>query len=182
MSNQTIHELTNLSEISTNDELPIWDNSAGTTKKVSVEELSLAVNNTVNSYSTEEVNTGKKWIDGKPIYRKIVDIGALPNATTKTVAHNISNYDVFTTIKGIAFNNAKTAQIELPYITANNINTAISIEINATDVQIISGINRSSLSGYAILEYTKTTDQARHLMTIREFVEPMIKEILEEDK
>lgn len=31
--------------------------------------------NTLNeqrSYSTEEVNTGKKWIDGKPIYRKVL--------------------------------------------------------------------------------------------------------------
>ena len=112
------------------------------------------------SYSETEQKTGGKWIDGKPIYRKIVDIGALPNATTKTVAHNISNYGVFTTIKGIAFNSAKTAQIELPYVATNaaNINYAISIEINGSDIQIITGINRTSLSGYAILEYTKTTD------------------------
>ena len=37
------------------------------------------------SYSTNEVKTGGKWIDGKPIYRKVVDFGALPNASEKTV-------------------------------------------------------------------------------------------------
>lgn len=26
------------------------------------------------TYSTEEVNTGEKWIDGKPIYRKVINI------------------------------------------------------------------------------------------------------------
>jgi hypothetical protein len=35
------------------------------------------------NYSTSEVATGETWIDGKPIYRKIIDCGALPNATTK---------------------------------------------------------------------------------------------------
>jgi hypothetical protein len=28
--------------------------------------------NEQNSYSTSEINTGKKWIDGKPIYRKVM--------------------------------------------------------------------------------------------------------------
>lgn len=34
--NKTINQLTNLAEVSTSDELPIWDNSASDTKKVSV--------------------------------------------------------------------------------------------------------------------------------------------------
>ena len=40
-----------------------------------------------NSYSTDEVKTDEKWIDGKPIYRKTIICGALPNNTTKNVAH-----------------------------------------------------------------------------------------------
>lgn len=29
------------------------------------------------TYSTEEVDTGEKWIDGKPIYRKVINISAV---------------------------------------------------------------------------------------------------------
>lgn len=34
---------------------------------------------TQDSYSTEEVNTGKKWIDGKMIYRRVINIDNPPN-------------------------------------------------------------------------------------------------------
>ena len=37
----------------------------------------------LQTYSTTEINTGMKWIDGKPIYRKVVDFGSLPNNTYK---------------------------------------------------------------------------------------------------
>ena len=147
MSNQTIHELTNLSEISTNDELPIWDNSAGATKKVSVEELSLAVNNTVNSYSTEEVNTGKKWIDGKPIYRIVL-----------TTTANISGGDT-------SFGGLQTDVANL------NIDTVIRADgIDNNNRKTYRTLYFSSSSGFGpyssgmlagskiILEYTKTTD------------------------
>ncbi len=45
------------------------------------------------SYSTTEQKTGGVWIDGKPIYRKVVNFGALLNTANKTVAHNIANID-----------------------------------------------------------------------------------------
>ena len=47
------------------------------------------------SYFTDEIDTGMKWIDGKPIYRKVINVGALPNNSEKTIAHNISNIDNF---------------------------------------------------------------------------------------
>ena len=46
----------------------------------------------IMDYSTSEVDTGYTWTDGSPIYKKTINIGALPNATTKSVAHNISNF------------------------------------------------------------------------------------------
>lgn len=42
------------------------------------------------TYSTTEQLTGDVWIDGKPKYRKTINIGALPNNTTKTVAHYVT--------------------------------------------------------------------------------------------
>jgi hypothetical protein len=43
-----------------------------------------------NAYTTEEQNTGMTWIDGKPVYRKIVLI-TIPSITepTITVTHDI---------------------------------------------------------------------------------------------
>ena len=34
-------------------------------------------------YSTSEILTSERWIDGKPIYQITVNCGSMPNATTK---------------------------------------------------------------------------------------------------
>lgn len=43
-----------------------------------------------NVYSANEVVVGK-WIDGKPLYRKMVDFGSLPSNNVIDKAHNIAN-------------------------------------------------------------------------------------------
>lgn len=48
----------------------------------------------VDSYSTDEINTGKTWIDGRPIYRKCFNV--LVSSQNFTFNHNISNLDVVT--------------------------------------------------------------------------------------
>jgi hypothetical protein len=130
------------------------------------------------SYSTTEQLTGGKWIDGKPIYRKVIDFGALPNANTKNVAHNITNIGDIVNVSIIA----KSSTEYLLLATGKNSVTDFNAWITKTNINIHTDSNRSSYNAITILEYTKTTDQARHLMTTREFIEPMIKEILEEDK
>ena len=45
-----------------------------------------------NTYSTEEVNTGKKWIDGKDIYRKVIELSNIPESTTEH-SYNVENID-----------------------------------------------------------------------------------------
>lgn len=45
-----------------------------------------------NTYSTEEVNTGKKWIDGKDIYRKVIELSNIPASTTE-YSYNVENID-----------------------------------------------------------------------------------------
>ena len=39
-------------------------------------------------------DTGNKWIDGRSIWAKYVNIGNLPNATEKTVAHGITGTNI----------------------------------------------------------------------------------------
>ena len=75
MSNKTIHELDSLTEITQNDEMLIYDISAGAdnpTKKTTVGTIkNYMADNIKDVYSTDEVKTNKVWIDGKPIYRKV---------------------------------------------------------------------------------------------------------------
>lgn len=107
-----------------------------------------------NSYSTSEINTGKKWIDGKPIYRKVIDLGTLYVGTGEVEqAHNITNLDRFTKLYSYAIaSNGET--LTLPWIDGNTI-----IRLYATSTKV--GIGSVNLSGTwnatVILEYTKTT-------------------------
>ena len=108
-----------------------------------------------NIYSTSEVDTGKKWIDNKTIYRKVVNFGALPSSTTaKNVAHNISNVDTFTLIYGLVKSSNNT--LPIPYATTDA-NSNIRLLANTTNVQIGVGYDRSSETAYVILEYTKSS-------------------------
>ena len=108
-----------------------------------------------NSYSTAEVKTGGKWIDGKPIYRKVVDFGALPNATIKSVAHNITDLDLVTKCYGGARNGIY--RILLP--NAGNVSSStIEVYVDETDIVIHANGDRSGYNGYVTIEYTKTTD------------------------
>ena len=117
--------------------------------------------NTLNeerSYSTSEVNTGKKWIDGKPIYRKVVDCGALPNNTSKTVNHNISNFGELVSMNAHAKQviNGVTYYLPIPYGSAAD--PAI-IYISSVGVVLSNIQNQTSWTDTRVtLEYTKTTD------------------------
>ena len=108
-----------------------------------------------NHYSTSETLTGMYWIDGKPIYRKVIDFGTLPNATSKSVAHNISNLSSVITLRGIA--SESNSYQPIPYATPTS-SSSIKISANNTNVSIETGSDRRSYSAKIILEYTKTTD------------------------
>ena len=109
----------------------------------------------VISYSTDEVKTGGKWIDGKPIYKKTIYCGALPNTTYKNVNHNITNLDIIIDCYGEA--RGGTARIVLPNASAIPAN-AIEVYLDGEYVVIQTGNDRSGYNGYVTVEYTKTTD------------------------
>ena len=107
-------------------------------------------------YSTTEIDTGKKWINNKPIYKKVVDIGNLPNATLKTVAHGISNIGLIITIRGFA--TSGTEFIPLPFTHSSSLEAQVQVYASGDNINVRTGNDRSSSTGYVILEYTKTTD------------------------
>lgn len=117
-----------------------------------------AVANSI-SYSTTEQDTGAKWIDGRPIYKKTVNTGALPSsASDKQINHNISNLDFVIHIEGFALNPLTKANLPLPSVS-NNKTYDLGLWNDNTIIDISVGTNRSSYSiSYVTMLYVKTTD------------------------
>ena len=108
-------------------------------------------------YSTTEKVVGV-WIDGKPLYRKVINFGSLPNNSQKFVNHNISNLGYVSKLEGTAQRTSDGVRFTIPYagLTATN---SISLNGNATSLYIATGSDRTSIDVcYITIEYTKTTD------------------------
>jgi hypothetical protein len=109
----------------------------------------------LENYSTEERRIGT-WIDGKPLYRKVISCGALPNATSKSVAHGIANLDTFTSVRGIAMATNYKYTKTLPSATPSDLKGAIGLDVSDTSIFISTGLDRTEYTkSYVILEYTK---------------------------
>lgn len=87
----------------------------------------------------------------RQVFRKVVDFGALPNSTSKSVAHGIqitSEY-TFTRIYGCASDTVARSYIPLPSNTTN-------IVVDATNVTVTTSSNLAAYATtYIILEYIK---------------------------
>lgn len=112
-------------------------------------------------YSTTEQNTGIKWIDDKDIYRKVVDLGALPNATTKNVAHGITGISEWVKIEGVANNTTDGSAYSLPIVyDPDNATNNTRMSVTSENVVLVTKTDRSAFDAcYAILYYTKTATQ-----------------------
>ena len=97
------------------------------------------------------VPTRKIWLNGERVYRKVIDFGALPNAGTKLVAHNISA-KFFLAPKGVA--TAGVLTVALPHVSTTPANQ-VNMFINNTNVSITTGTNFSPYNAYIILEFVK---------------------------
>lgn len=118
------------------------------TAKIDPETLSFG------NYSTTEKQLPFTWVDGKPIYRKTVNCGALPNNTTKDVAHGISGLATVVNLYG-SFTNG-TIHFAENRIDPNDITLGIGTFINGANITLMTKSNRSSFTGYVTIEYTKT--------------------------
>ena len=106
------------------------------------------------------------WIDGKPIYRKVINTGALPNTSSKTVNHNIDNIDFITNYYGIAYRDTDNTFIKLPFVqSSQSLALQVAVFINKTIISLVTASDRSGFAiSYVIIEYTKTTDQGRNII------------------
>lgn len=105
-------------------------------------------------YSTDEQVVGT-WADGSTLYEKTINFGALPNNTEKSVAHSISNVDKIWVSDGFVFTSSNTfyglvhATVELPFVWDTH--------VDRTNVTIETYNDRSTLSAYVTIRYTKTS-------------------------
>jgi hypothetical protein len=103
----------------------------------------------VTDYTTTEQKLEQKFM-GKPIYAKVLTLGALPNAGVKRVAHGVANLKDLVLFSG----HAKSATGFLPLLY-----TSTTYYINGGDVVIQTASDRSSYTECnALMMYTKTTD------------------------
>ena len=109
-------------------------------------------------YSTEEQQVGV-WTDGKPLYQKTIDFGALPNNATKSVAHGISNINHVVMIEGYATN--ETQFFPMPFTNNETAGSQVCVYVSKTNVSIRTSVDRSAYTKcFITLQYTKTTDAA----------------------
>lgn len=96
------------------------------------------------------------WLDGKTIYKKTVSLGTLPNATTNSIAHNISDIDQIVKIEGIARNSSGRA-IPLPHVSTYRADySSVALSADKTNITVWPETDRSDYTGEATIYYTKT--------------------------
>lgn len=136
-------------------ELPITNSMLGSqcVKSNNIDFSTLSGN-----YSLSEQDTGFRWLNGNKIYKKTINTGTLPNATTKRVASGISNLQNILSISGIAWLSIGLT-IPLPYV--NPANSVYQVEVffdENKNIVITAGDNKSNYTtSYVTLYYTKTT-------------------------
>lgn len=128
-----------------------WDAEDFTPTTIA-QELQNAGGGGVVDYSTTEQDTGVKWIDGKNIYQKTIEFGALPVSTQKDVSAGLTNVNV---IKMEAVATSTDDTLYIPYNAANNF-VGLLYVYSTNSVRIWSSTDLSNHNAVVTIYYTKT--------------------------
>ena len=109
----------------------------------------------LGEYSTTEKIVGK-WIDGKPIYRKVLNVGTV-TAQKSYISHNIANLGKLVNLYGTFNRNDNVQQT----MSGNYTNWETYLyDVTSTEISIYFSNNQWNRNPYdivVIMEYTKTT-------------------------
>ena len=106
------------------------------------------------SYSTSEVNTGKKWIDGKPIYK--IAFYSETNWSNNTKIGELNNVSAIISISDITCDGSGS---RYQNYGTDGTNTSYTIVRSNNQVYVNrAGTFINSYPSIVIIEYTKTTD------------------------
>lgn len=108
----------------------------------------------ISEYSTTEINTGKVWIDSKPIYRKVITGNYNDNATI------LSNISTLINISGTGDCGTGVTRLLPYYEIYNNQPFICTLNKQSNNITFVSKLEGTSHIGSLniVVEYTKTTD------------------------
>lgn len=109
------------------------------------EEFSRPVYHHGSQYRESEYLTGRVWIDQRPIYRKVVDLGSLPDTTTKSVAHGIASIDTLIDMRGAAQNGTRFGPLA----------EVATFDMDDTNVDVVTVADQTAYSGHVVIDYTR---------------------------
>lgn len=108
-------------------------------------------------YSQFEVNTGKIWMDNKPIYRKVIENNFTTSGTE--IRHTLSSIgldNIETIVELNSFSQGNP--MEQDYYSSSTDQLRTLINENGLSVIVGSSYPVRPCTVYTIIEYTKTTD------------------------
>lgn len=106
--------------------------------------------------STTEQATNRTDTAGATIYQKTISFGALPNTASKDVAHGITGLANLYRVDAVSYDPTANNRLPLPFC-ATALAGMIALAVNATNVRITTGNNRTSYTTtYVTLFYTKS--------------------------
>lgn len=118
--------------------------------------LEKKVDATTLGFEIPESFTGQ-YLNSAPIYQKMINIGTLPNNTTKSINTGITdaNYIWIDAENSFAFSGG--ASYPIPYVDPKAVANSIGVRITGYGANIIvsTGTNWSSYAGIVTLKYTK---------------------------
>lgn len=112
----------------------------------------------VTDYTEGEVKTGGKWVDGLPIYRRVILLGA---KTSSSLNISIASYGIRSLIsfRGIACTGSNYDGYSFPIPNAaSSLAYMTTVDITPTGNLTIASTSRNFGSGVIVLEYTKNAD------------------------
>jgi hypothetical protein len=130
------------------DRFPILGDAMVTLRRWAVSLKDLKID---DQYLGREIPTNKTWVDGKRVYRKVVDLGSLPNSSNIQIPHLVK-IDTIVSLQGMATSGVFYLPLPYPHETAAS---AIRIYADDTVIAVYTTSNRSEYVGFAILEYTR---------------------------
>ena len=114
----------------------------------------------IGSHSYTETDTGKTWIDGKKIFRKIITV-QLKTANVACSAALPSGFDDAISISGVIRGNGITLGVGYVGDASSGWDNAVPYSVpvvvdkNAGTIYLRPLTNRTGYTAYVILEYTK---------------------------
>lgn len=110
----------------------------------------------LDNYSVDEALTGQKWVNNKPIYRKVFTVNNATPGQTTTI--NISNINIDEVVLyNAVISQGGVPQFEGPFYNSASDRFRVLVNTSLHEIDVIVGANNSSTNMVRIiLEYTKT--------------------------